>query len=142
MKQQQMRIRRSGFLFDTYEIYYREVERDFDGGKFIYWPESLVLTQSTPDETASIVREPLLQLDENVVQELMDELWTLGIRPKVLSAENDPQTISAMKHHINDLETGLAHSEITEKKLFEILDSNLGWLSAYIEEVSLNKAKK
>ena len=133
------------FLFDGVSIYYRTVSGD--GPKVIGWPEPVVIKEA-PLEEIPISREPLLRLPDYAAQELMDELWQAGLRPTELQVESNPQTISAMGKHIQDLQVQVAGQELTEKKLFELLNVDkecmYGWANrflSYIEEVSLDIRK-
>lgn len=71
---------------------------------------------------AQLADEPSMQLSIESVQALMDELWSIGIRP---SGRPDPQPqIEAMQAHIRDLqrlvfERGMADPNFGQHKIGE-----------------------
>ena len=73
----------------------------FQDGK-VSLPHSL--TMETIDQGVGELtpfKEPLIKLQQDSVQELLDELWRAGLRPSNVKSLDGQ--IEAMQHHIEDL---------------------------------------
>ncbi len=75
----------------------------------LYFPDGKVsLPRSLEVETVEVpilehppFKEPLIKLQKDSAQELLDELWRAGLRPSNVKSLDGQ--VEAMQHHIDDL---------------------------------------
>lgn len=85
---------------DGVSIFLRNV-MVMDGQSIVSRPEPIVMKQITEPELGSVF-EPLLQLERDEAQELMDELWYCGIRPS--EGTGSAGAFTAVQAHLKDLQ--------------------------------------
>ena len=83
-------------MFNRVGLYFMAVK-----GNDRYKVEPLVLTKTERFESVS----PTVSVeDKRELQDLMDDLWSMGLRPSARSDEYKAQ-LSTMKNHLNDMRT-------------------------------------
>jgi hypothetical protein len=90
-----VKVRDPGPISDNYEIYiFRKME---DGYSLV---EDMTF-KDVPKEEASQRPYPTMMLDPTAIQELMNELYLLGFRPKNMPDETGK--VEALEAHLKDL---------------------------------------
>lgn len=73
---------------------------DFENRTWYAEPVNIVITKADPEKPRAAL-EPLFSLSPEGAQSLLEALWSIGIRPKVIGPEDS--RIAAISYHLQDM---------------------------------------
>ncbi len=85
---------------DQINIYFRQLTESFDGRKTVSFAETATLRTVTENEVGTHT-PPFLRLNEDAAQQLIDELWRVGFRPK--EGTGSAGSLAATERHLEDM---------------------------------------
>jgi hypothetical protein len=89
-------IRREHFFGDDISVF---LWRRSDHTTAVAQP--VVFRALTPEEMGTIQQEPALRIDRDAAQQLMDELWHVGLRPT--EGSGSAGSLAATERHLADM---------------------------------------
>ncbi len=93
------RANRDLFLGDFIDLRFAVVDKQQGGFGEIYIPE--ITFKKMPPADVGLDRDPNLSLEQEAAQELMDELWRVGIRPT--DGAGSAGAMAATVRHLEDM---------------------------------------
>lgn len=84
----------------SYHLYMRVIRKLPDGIMSIDEAINIQLKTLTPEDVG-VERAPLLELEPEAAQNLMDQLYQAGLRPS--DTPNTASALAATEHHLNDM---------------------------------------
>lgn len=92
--------RRDQFFGDGVDLFF-SVVCDAHGGRTIYRAEPIVFKKLDPIDTVLVGRSSDLSLTKEAAQQLMDELWHVGLRPT--EGTGSAGSLAATERHLADM---------------------------------------
>lgn len=95
-----------------YAIYFRHVGTD-SGGRFVAYAQPVTMLAVSSEAETFDNPKPMLRVTKDALQQLMDELWRVGIRPS--EGTGSAGALAATERHLQDMRR-LALDHLEERK--------------------------